>query len=272
MKKTTTVRSVLFALLFTVTTLGFAPNALAESDKKKAQTLFEKGAALYYDGAYAEALVQFKKGHATVPNALFLYNMTLCNLKLQRYREAMSNAVEARHMGGLPDKEATRNEARIAAISAIELSQEVAEAAEEPMVADTAPDTTESPDLSVQKSDAPKKGLTALGWSGVAGLVIGGGLLGGAVATELALQKKWEEFTGLSEGGDPERFEELRTEIERGQQRGKILLYSGTGVAVVGAALLIVDLATKPKEEERPRVMLHVAPGGGVSASMSLAF
>lgn len=270
--KKTTAGSVLFALLFAVFTFGFIPNALAQSDKKKAQALFEKGAALYYDGKYAEALVQFKKGHAAVPNALFLYNMSLCNLKLERYREALANATDARQMEGLPEKEGTRNDARIVSIGLIQTSQHLAESVPDP-VADVTTDDATVPDTSTpDDAPPPRKGMSALGWSGVAGLVVGGALLGGAVATEVSLQSKWDEFTELSEGGDPERFEEVRQEIERGQRNGKILLYTGTGVAVVGATLLVVELVTSPNKNERPNVGLLVTPDGHVGATVQLRF
>ena len=241
--------------------------AMAQDREREAQVYFEKGAAYYFEGEYGQALVQFKKGHATLPNALFQYNIALCNLKLERYREALNAARDAERMGGLGPNEQTLNRSRIAAIPRIQTATTVAEAVARS--ADTSSDVADA-DVS-QGTESGGGGFGGVGWAGVAFTTVGVGLLVGAVGVEVALQSKWEEFNESAESGDTARFEELKGEIERRQRTGKILLYSGLGASAIGVTLLIAEWVSYPSSDDK-QVSVFVTPQGDFGVGAAFRF
>lgn len=247
-------------------------SAVAQEGAREAQGYFEKGAALYFEGEYGQALVQFKKGHATLPNAMFQYNIALCNLKLERYGEAMTAAREAERLGGLASREAAMNRSRIIAIPRIERTQAVAEdvsQAQAAVVEVTAETTTEETGSIEAKPERSSFG--ALGWTGVGLTAVGAGLLVGAVGVEVGLQGTWDEYNAAAEEGDTERFNELKTEIESRQSTGKALLYAGIGAGAVGVALIVAELVTSPRSDQ-PRVSVFASPDGSAGVSAHFRF
>lgn len=260
------------ASVMLVAAVLFPGQAVAQEGAREAQQYFEKGAALYFEGEYGQALVQFKKGHATLPNALFQYNIALCNLKLERYREALTAAREAERMGGLGDREVTLNRSRIAAIPRIQIATSVAEDVAQTQVARVAADASDSQPVDVSDGAEPQKsGFGGLGWAGVGFTTVGVGLLVGAVAVEVALQGKWDEFNQVAETGDSARFDELKQQIENRQRTGKVLLYSGIGAGAIGVTLLIAELVTSPKSDNQ-RVGLFITPDGKAGVSAAFRF
>lgn len=242
---------VALALLFCAALV--LPSTVHAQEVADAQAYFEAGAAAYFEGKYAEALVQFKKAQDTVPNALFLYNIALCNLKLSRYREALSAAIEARRTGTLEPREAMQNEARIDAIRTIQTAQARGEAMS--AVATTSDPTDVVTTEAAPPAETPNWG--ALGWVGVVATTAGAGLLSGTLVVELGLQNKWDDYTAAGAAGETAEYNRLKGEIEDGQRLGKILLLSGAGLAAVGLTLIVVELATGPEET----VTLRLGPG-----------
>lgn len=259
------IRILVLALVLAVPTSAYA------GDDAAAQAFFEKGAALYFEGKYAEALVQFKKGHAEVPAALFQYNIAVCNLRLERYREALAAAREARSMGGLEGKDAAQNDARIAAIPRLQNAHAIVQeltAVAAKTLDDTPVETAEvvEPPPAVE----PKPRFGAIGWAGVGAATVGAGLAVGALVVELSLQPKWDDYNAAADAGDSTRYSELKSEIESGQTTGRILLFSGIGLAAVGAALIVFDLVTPG--DEGAQAGFIVLPDGGVGGTVSVRF
>ncbi len=224
-------------------------SAPAWADKEaEAQKHFDDGATFYMNGEYGKAIVEFMKGNDLVPNALFLYNIGVCHSRLGNTQEGIDNFVRARNMGGLDDKTATQNEARIVALRSVLKSQsfeapEVEVAVEEPV------EPTPQP--------VSSGGLGTLGWVGIGTTVVGAGLLVAAGVVELGLQSTWDDYEQAAREGDKERYDELLADIESRQSTGVILLAAGAGVTIVGVTLLVVDLVS---EDSQP--VVFISPDG----------
>lgn len=247
--------------------VAFSSAAWAEGDAELSQEYFDRGAGLYVEGKFGEALVQFKRGHEELPNPMFPYSMALCSQKLGRYSEAMRYAIEARDLGGLGDKENAQNDARIAVLPRIETSEFVAT---EIAASQIEPDL-DPVDPGIIARRPPKSGFGTVGWVGVGATAVGAGLLVGSLVSELSLQTKWDEFNRAADNGDQDRYDELKKEIERGQTTGMVLLYSGLGVSAVGLSLIIVELVTGGSDDAAT-AGVFVLPDGTVGGGFSARF
>lgn len=230
-------------LLVLVTLLGLSMPAWADP-AADAQKHFDDGASFYMNGEYGKAIVEFMKGNDLVPNALFLYNIGVCHSRLGNTQEGIDNFIRARAMGGLDEKTAVQNEARIVALRSVLKSQSF----EATNVA-----AVEEPPPAAQSSG----GLGTLGWVGIGTTVVGAGLLVGAGVVELGLQSTWDEYEEAAAEGDRDRYEQLLSDIESRQTTGLILLTAGAGVTVVGVTLLVVDLVS---EDSQP--VVFISPDG----------
>lgn len=240
-------RCIALLTLLVLLSVASAP-AFAQSPEKEAQALFEEGGALYFKQEYGGAIVKFKTAHIKSPNALFLYNISLCHLKLGQFGDALSAAREAREMGGLDEQTSTKNDSRIVSLQRVLLAHRAAEAVGVQQAsedADTGDLVAGDPEATTTSGAAAKGGgFGALGWVGVASTVLGVGLLTGSLVTELGLQGKWEDFRQAGEDGDEVAYARLKGEIEDGQQIGAVLLYSGAAITAVGLTLIIIELAS----------------------------
>lgn len=249
--------------MIVVSTAFFSSSAFAQSsDPARAQQHFEDGAALYTQGDYSKAIVEFLKGHAIAPNAMFLYNISLSYLKLENVPDALDAAEEAKTFEGMPAKVSLRNDARIASfrsvLSANDVAEEIAQAAEA---------SVEEPMAERPVDD--EGGIGGLGWTGVGLGVVGTGLVVGALLVNLGVSSDIDALEAEAAGGDPDRFDTLKNDIESGQSTGKVLLYSGAGLAATGIILLFVDLATGSESD----ASMGLAPTeGGARAEWSIRF
>lgn len=250
------------AAVFSAALLSATPAFAQPSDAEKAQKHFEDGATLYAQGNYSKAIVEFIKGHAIAPNAMFLYNISLSYLKLENITDALAAAEKARTFDGMPDKVAVRNDARIggfrAFLSAEDLAEDIAAAAEtpDPMVAD-------------HQTGEEGGALGGLGWTGIGLGLAGAGLVVGALIVNSGVDADIESLESEANGGNRARFDTLKSDIESGQSTGKILLYSGAGLATAGLVMLIIDLADGPESAGS----VSVAPSdGGAKAQWSIRF
>lgn len=242
------MRAALPIACFTLALSCFAAPVWAQSaaDAKKAQEHFAKGAEKYAAGEYAAAVAEFMSGHAVAPNAMFLYNVSLCYERLGRYDDALSAAARARNFEGMPPEVAVRNEARIASFGVIVRSQDAA-----PAIARAAAENAEEEPEEVvvtPRTETRPDGITALGWVGAGLVAVGGGLLVGGVVTNSAIVGEIDTYRDAAARGDQTTYNESRDTIEKKQGLGKVLYGVGAGVAGLGAALFIVDLLTGTEE------------------------
>jgi len=213
-----------------------APLVSAESDTDRARGHFEAGAEHYYEGEYARALIEFKRGHELVPNSLFVYNMSLCHLRLGQYAMAFEKAVRARESGDLPEKEGLRNAARIPAMSAVLTSRQIASDIEnEP---DDGAGRVEEDIVAESKDGSPG----ALGYTGIAIIGVGAAALVWALFIDASLSTQWDDYRASVAEGETARAETIRGEMESDQSTAQILVFAGAGGVLVGAALLGYDL------------------------------
>lgn len=232
--------SILIFSLFAVGGLVISPNAFAqESDSERAQQHFEDGAAFYTTGEYSKAIVEFLKGHAIAPNAMFLYNISLSYFKLDNISDALAAAEKARNEEGMPAKVTVRNEARIAGLYGVLSARDVAEDIAEPEPVAEEPAVARDPVEPVEEGSA----MGGLGWTGVGLAAVGGGLVVGALIVNSGVSADIDALEAEADGGSEARFDSLKSDIEAGQSTGKILLYSGAGLASAGLIMLIIDLA-----------------------------
>jgi hypothetical protein len=228
--------------------------AVSAQDKKKAQAHFDKGAEYYLQERYARAIVEFRKGYESYPEAMFLYNIALAQAKLGQHDKALATSERAAE--GLKGKTKAANAALGAActvaLGAPERAEAMAEAANqaraEAPTKDARPDEKKDPVDEAPALEADE-GLGALGWTGTAMLVVGGAALAGAGWTSIELEDDWAAYEEAGADADSARYAQLREDISSKQDRGQILLYSGAGLAVAGAALLTVDLMSGAEGE-----------------------
>ncbi|MEZ4461860.1 MAG: tetratricopeptide repeat protein [bacterium] len=226
------------AILVVLLTLA-APSVVLAAEPspemiQQAQGHFEKGAEWYTTGDYSKAIVEFLKGYNVVPNAMFLYNISLSYTKLGNFDEARTYAERARDEPGMAPEVAIRNEARILSFDVRDKAVDVAEA--KPVLAERR--QLEDPEDPPEKSSS----FGALGITGVAVGVAGLGLIGGAAVVNAGVSDDLDALKAEANGGDRDRFSSLKSDVESGQSLGQILLFSGVGLAVAGVTLIAVDL------------------------------
>lgn len=104
--------------VLTATLLGIAaPTLAAEAGtKEQAREHFARGAQLYEEGRYAEALAEFEEVNRLAPHPAVFFNLAHCHEKLGELAAALRSYQEyLRLEPGAPDREAVRE-----AISALE--------------------------------------------------------------------------------------------------------------------------------------------------------
>lgn len=224
-------------LLAAIVLFGTHAVAQEKSASELAQEHFNAGAKAYLADDYSEAVVQFLTAYEYQENPMILYNLSLAYQGLGDLEKALSTAQRAED-GGLPDKAVPRNAARMVAlgtgITSTDFAERISSArqAEIQRIGET--DGTASDADSVESESS----LGAIGWVGVGGMAVGSGLLAYALVLELTLANEIEQF---------ERTPSLR-ERERladDQQTGKIILFTGGGLAVTGLALFLYDFLTE---------------------------
>ncbi len=211
----------------------------------QAEAHFQTGAEWYTTGEYSKAIVEFLKGYNIVPNAMFLYNISLSYAKLGNPADALMYAERAQSEVGMPEDVASRNSGRIGALrvrlSGIEVIKQVSN-----LTVAVAPPV-----------EAPASGFGLLGMGGITLGVAGVGLMGASLLVGSGVSDDIETLENEANGGDRARFDDLKAEIEADQSFGKVLLFSGAGLAAVGLTLIVVDLMN---DDEPVRTSLQVVP------------
>jgi len=84
-------RSVAFVAVLLAPSLGVPAVARADGGTEPAAEHFRHGVALYKDGDYAGALVEFRRAQDISPNYRVLYDIGQSLYQLQRYAEALED-------------------------------------------------------------------------------------------------------------------------------------------------------------------------------------
>lgn len=266
--------------------LSAAP-AYAQSDQEKARELYSEGIDLYFAEDYGVAITKFNAGYQLDPNAMFLYSLSLCFSKLGNFPDALEHAERAKETGGMPTDVATKNDARLVSFSLLVRTEEtaeflLAERQKEPEVPTCATNAECSEgevcnmrrgvcvaELPPQPKKTGKPLFGPLGWAGVGASAVGIGLLVGGGVTSLSVAKNEERFELVSDPDnaefDADERDELLETLESQKSTGRILVLGGAGLTAVGIGLIIVDLVTKPSDDDKEAARLApmLLPGGG---------
>jgi tetratricopeptide (TPR) repeat protein len=237
-------RSIVWIGLALLLSVISAPvSAQSQEDLQRAQQHFAKGAEWFASGEYAKAVVEFTTGHSLAPNAMFLYNVSLCYERLERLEDALGAAERARKFDGMPPEVAVRNDARVHAFHVVLEAQEVANALKS-IAAEGGPEGPETGPKTVTRSD----GITILGWAGVGLTAVGAAFLIGGVTTNSGILKEIDRYEDAAAIGDAATYSDSRTKIEKKQKQGKLFYGIGAGAAGLGVTLFLVDLLTGTEE------------------------
>lgn len=257
--------------------VGISPEVHAQSDKKQAQTLAQKGAKAFVQKDYAMAVTYFQRAASLDPNPVLLYNLSLAQSKLGNVQEARDAAQRAIDMGsdGVPEdtwvKLHARRDAYDRGLSARSIADALAP--DDARVSTEGPQGGESGQTTVTASRQVDEGpaVGTLGWVGAGVGVAGVGLLAGAGLVNAGVRADIEDYDDARTAGEFDRAERLQSEVESGQQLGQILLYSGAGLTAVGAGLLIFDLVNGAESDKNAK-LLTVPTRGGASVTLHLRF
>lgn len=241
-----------------------------QQEMQQAMGHFEKGAEWYAQGEYAKAVVEFIRGNSITPNAMFLYNISLCYERLGKLDDALSAGEKASKMEGMPPEIAVRNGARVAAFRIGVSSQETADRIERDQkalaqgdgTADGTGTGTGDGTGGGSGSSPSGGGVGALGWTGVALTVAGAGLTIGGFATNSAIKNDIKSYETAAADGDRSTYESLKADIPKKQSLGRILYIAGGSAVAVGATLLLIDLMSSGEEAPATTAVFSPTPGG----------
>lgn len=278
--------------------LASAP-AFAQSDAEAFKKAYKQGMTHYEKGNYEEAARDFEEALQHREHAVLLYNLAKSYTYIGEWEKVVEYAVRAEESSGDLDpstgaKNGATGVAAGAVLSAREYAPAIADAgtsepgdssetegAEEPKAArdSSSTDRSASAGETTDTGSAGGGGFGGLGWAGVGGAAAGVGLLGGALLVDVGLADDFEALDQARSDGDTQRFSNVRNRIEGQQQTGRILLYSGAGLASVGATLLVLELTGSESSSSASSHLrasptrLRVAPArGGGLLQLDMAF
>ena len=279
-------RLALSIVVATALCLGPTSGAVAQSadDKEEAAKLYKAGVESYFAADYAVAITKFREGFNLDPNAMFLYNLSLCFSKLGNFEEALENAERAAEMGGMPDEAETKNKARLVAFTSLVNSEEMAtDFAAQPAegTCATNADCGDGEVCNVRRGlcveEIPGGGddseplFGPVGWAGVGTAGLGVVLMATGAIFSVQVAKTQDELSGQS----GTEAEETLAKLKRQKTTGAIALVSGIGALLIGGGLVATDLFLLPLDTETDTSTARFSPVFGpdhVGFSWSLRF
>lgn len=222
--------------------------AADEGDMQRAQEAFDRGARHYYADEYSDAVVEFRRANQIQSHPIFKHNIALANREMGRMDRALDWAERAEaHDVDLPEETQATN---LGIIQGSRVALQAPDRAEDFGVAEPEPVAGTPDDEPEPVDDA---GFGALGWGGVVGAVIGGAMLGGSAIVDRQIVAGIDQLEEDRDSGaiDGTEFDNRRDSLASQQTTGRILLFSGAGVAAVGATLVIVELVSGGADDRR---------------------
>ncbi len=204
-----------------------ASTVSAEEIPPRAVESMEEGALLFENGEYGAATVEFRRAFEITPYAIFIWNAGRAAHQNENYRQAYlyyGQALDVKEEGkrlspdlrgraaGLKEALGVRSAAERMALEAKNRRPEIEEVR-----------------------------WSRWGWGGV-GLAGGGvAMLVGATGFGMATSRG---FNGLDGVETMQEYRHERDQIERNQRLGRIFLYGGSTLLVLGAVVTAWDLST----------------------------
>jgi tetratricopeptide (TPR) repeat protein len=219
-------------LLVAAARLAFAQDRLPDPDEEIARRRFEQGTALYAEGRYADAAVEFTRGGEVKPSPAFDYNIARCFDRLERWDEAI--AAYEKYIGAAsPGADIAEARQRIEILRARRDAHRLPPGA--------------APAVEKRETARPRFGLAAPVVVGVAALAL--------VATGLGLYfSAGSAFDGLSSSCAPHCDRAQWTGLQAEER-------AGVGLLAIGGALALVDVVLWTVRRPRPAHALWLAPG-----------
>lgn len=234
-----------------------APVEKSASDLRREAAIdsYQKGVAAFTGSIYKEAVYHFLQAYAQLPEATFLYNASKAQYSLAKTiqeaeyaRELLDRAVVQKER---PLKDATR------------------------VQADTLRANIDSRLLKL-KGDAERAQWKETrtdwrAWTGAGSLLTGAALTGVAFFySEPNAREGLDKIKDDAYSSERE-YEKIKEEVERDQLQGQVLLYTGAGLAVLGAGLVTWDLLTIERTRRTMTPKVEVSFGLS-SANLKVSF
>ena len=219
-------------------------------DIRRAQEFFDKGAQLYYEGEYSRAAVEFRRAHEAHPHPVFLHNIAVMNMRLDRMEAARDAARGVLDMDErLPPQQDARNWGILRGADASFAGEAVAEAIDAAAAAAVADAEAEEADAEDEEMDqlegppvvADDSGFGTMGLLGVGSVAVGVASIVGGVVVHSQIQDDQALYEIRHD-----RHPESQTVAELGDhissQQTQRLLFFGAGGALtaVGATLIVL--------------------------------
>lgn len=223
-----------------------------DSSKDRAYELYESGVEAFKNEDYQEATDRFEKAAKIHRNAIVYYNLSLAYWELDRTQDALAAAKTAALMEGeLPPSNAARNRARILAMETELGGRDIAAGLATKSVTEVEVKTP------VDESDPPPRGLTALGWSGIASTTVGAALLTTTLVLNGRLASTAEDYEQALDAGDSGRAMGLYDELDRQQTTARATFFSGAALVGTGVGMVLWDVLSD-QEASNTRVSAGV--------------
>lgn len=236
--------------------------------KARADALYNEGAKFFVEKKYSEAILRFKNSHKIDSSPKTLYNIALCYGRLGEFSEAVDFAKRASKSKKAPQDLKRKATARLRGFSTALQATRVARDIESPAVVKVVPP---------KGVDTPEQGsgFGLLGWSGVGVGVVGVGLMGGALLVSGGLGEEIDAYEEDARNDpNPPRDSTRFDDITNTQTTGKVLLFSGAGLATAGVVMILIDvLSDSDSQATQATVTPLLAPSrGGAWAGVQLGF
>jgi len=217
------------------------------SNKAAADTLYEEGIKSAIAGDYPSAVIHFQNGYKLDPDPRFLYNIAACYYRLDNFERASDYYQRVLKSPNVSSEIYTKAASKLRALelqlSATTVSDQIKDGAGQANKGDGA----QTPDPSKKPED---EGFGGLGWAGVAVTAVGVGLMGASLIPNAGLSDQIAEYEdGVRLDPSPSRDQSRYDAIQSKQSTGKLLLFSGAGLTVVGASLVLYELASSSSQE-----------------------
>lgn len=237
-------------ILITALSSAQAMAQTSSENKAAADKLYEEGLKAAIAGDFAGAVIQFQNGYKLDPDPRFLYNIGGCYERLNNDERAVDyyqRVLKSNNAStDIHTKASAKLRANQAKIAAIGTGTAISSRGDTNVVGPSDPN---NPRVKTQDEG----GFGGLGWAGVAIGAVGAGLMTASLIPNSGLSDQIQEYEdGVRVDPDPARDKSRYDAIQSKQSTGKLLLFSGAGLAVVGVGLVIVELATSGSEAAPP--------------------
>ena len=221
--------------------LGLALISSAGHAQTSDEDVFKQGAALYYRGEYAEALVEFKRAFQLSPDPVILLNIGLCYWRLDDLDHAIQASQSVLEVEGLDDELAAQASSRQRAWRVLRRARVVSHTpvASVSTVVETSKRATE-PEVIVEREPVPRS--HPFRWVGAGIGLAGAAALVSWAVVEAGLNRDFAALDSAQEEGNALEFQSIRSQIERRQRLARPLLIGGAAAFATGAVLVLVDL------------------------------